>query len=64
MITGVGFLIHVYATGHMSHDEGRRRKFFAYFNLFVAAMLLLVLGNNYVILFRRLRRASVSPPTC
>ncbi|WP_184539541.1 NADH-quinone oxidoreductase subunit L [Micromonospora polyrhachis] len=50
LITGVGFLIHLYAVGYMSHDPGRRR-FFAYFNLFVAAMLLLVLGNNYVMLY-------------
>ncbi|HZN20116.1 MAG TPA: NADH-quinone oxidoreductase subunit L [Micromonosporaceae bacterium] len=50
LITGVGFLIHVYAVGYMAHDEGRRR-FFGYFNLFVAAMLLLVLGNNYVMLY-------------
>ncbi|GGQ70627.1 NADH-quinone oxidoreductase subunit L [Couchioplanes azureus] len=50
LITGVGSLIHVYAVGYMEHDPGRR-KFFAYFNLFVAAMLLLVLGNNYVMLY-------------
>jgi NADH-quinone oxidoreductase subunit L len=50
LITGVGFLIHVYAVGYMAHDEGRRR-FFGYFNLFVAAMLLLVLGNNFVMLY-------------
>ncbi|MDI1461903.1 NADH-quinone oxidoreductase subunit L [Catellatospora sp. KI3] len=50
LITGVGFLIHLYATGYMAHDEGRRR-FFGYFNLFIAAMLLLVLGNNYVMLY-------------
>ncbi|WP_374707088.1 NADH-quinone oxidoreductase subunit L [Catellatospora sp. TT07R-123] len=50
LITGVGFLIHLYATEYMSHDEGRRR-FFGYFNLFIAAMLLLVLGNNYVMLY-------------
>ena len=50
LITGVGFLIHVYAVGYMAHDEGRRR-FFGYFNLFVAAMLLLVLGNNYVMVY-------------
>ncbi|RQX14613.1 NADH-quinone oxidoreductase subunit L [Micromonospora ureilytica] len=50
LITGVGFLIHLYAVEYMSHDVGRRR-FFAYFNLFVAAMLLLVLGNNYVMLY-------------
>jgi NADH-quinone oxidoreductase subunit L len=50
LITGVGFLIHVYAVGYMAHDEGRRR-FFGYFNLFVAAMLTLVLANNYVMLY-------------
>jgi NADH-quinone oxidoreductase subunit L len=50
LITGVGSLIHLYAVGYMAHDEGRR-KFFGYFNLFVAAMLLLVLGNNYVMLY-------------
>jgi NADH-quinone oxidoreductase subunit L len=50
LITGVGFLIHVYAVGYMDHDPGRRR-FFGYFNLFVAAMLLLVLGNNFVMLY-------------
>jgi NADH-quinone oxidoreductase subunit L len=50
LITGVGFLIHVYAVGYMSHDPGRRR-FFGYFNLFVAAMLLLVLADNYVVLY-------------
>jgi NADH-quinone oxidoreductase subunit L len=50
LITGVGSLIHLYAVGYMAHDPGRRR-FFGYFNLFVAAMLLLVLGNNYVMLY-------------
>ncbi|MCU7724125.1 NADH-quinone oxidoreductase subunit L [Actinoplanes sp. KI2] len=50
LITGVGSLIHLYAVGYMEHDPGRR-KFFGYFNLFVAAMLLLVLGNNYVMLY-------------
>jgi NADH-quinone oxidoreductase subunit L len=50
LITGVGALIHIYAVGYMEHDAGRRR-FFAYFNIFVAAMLLLVLGNNYVMLY-------------
>jgi NADH-quinone oxidoreductase subunit L len=50
LITGVGFLIHVYSVGYMAEDPGRRR-FFGYFNLFVAAMLLLVLGNNYVMLY-------------
>ncbi len=50
LITGVGSLIHIYSVGYMEHDPGRRR-FFAYLNLFVAAMLLLVLGNNFVVLY-------------
>jgi len=50
LITGVGALIHLYAVGYMEHDPGRR-KFFGYFNLFAAAMLLLVLGNNFVMLY-------------
>ncbi len=50
LITGVGSLIHVYSIGYMAHDPNRRR-FFAYLNLFVAAMLLLVLADNYAILF-------------
>jgi NADH-quinone oxidoreductase subunit L len=50
LITGVGSLIHVYSIGYMSHDADRR-KFFAYLNLFVAAMLLLVLGNSFVTLY-------------
>jgi NADH-quinone oxidoreductase subunit L len=50
LITGVGSLIHLYAVGYMEHDPGRRR-FFGYFNLFIAAMLMLVLGNNYVMLY-------------
>ena len=50
LITGVGSLIHVYSIGYMAHDP-RRRRFFAYLNLFVAAMLLLVLADNYLILF-------------
>jgi NADH-quinone oxidoreductase subunit L len=50
LITGVGSLIHIYSIGYMSHDPGRRR-FFAQLNLFVTAMLLLVLGNNFVMLY-------------
>jgi len=50
LITGVGSLIHIYSIGYMAHDP-RRRRFFAYLNLFVAAMLTLVLANNYLILF-------------
>jgi NADH-quinone oxidoreductase subunit L len=50
LITGVGSLIHIYSVGYMEHDPNRR-KFFAYLNLFVAAMLLLVLGDNFVALY-------------
>ncbi len=50
LITGVGSLIHVYSIGYMEHDE-RRRRFFAYLNLFVAAMLVLVLASDYVGIF-------------
>lgn len=50
IITGVGSLIHIYSIGYMHHDEGFG-KFFAYLNLFLFFMLLLVLGSNYVIMF-------------
>jgi NADH-quinone oxidoreductase subunit L len=50
LITGVGSLIHVYSVGYMAHDPERRR-FFGYLNLFVAAMLLLVLADNYLGLY-------------
>jgi NADH-quinone oxidoreductase subunit L len=50
LITGVGFLIHVYSLGYMEHDP-RRKTFFAYLNLFVTAMLLLVLGNSFLALY-------------
>jgi NADH-quinone oxidoreductase subunit L len=50
IITGVGFLIHVYSTGYMNHDAGFA-KFFSYLNLFIFFMLILVLGSNYVIMF-------------
>ena len=50
IITGIGFLIHVYATGYM-HDDPSFPRFFAYMNLFVAAMLILVLGDNLLLLF-------------
>lgn len=50
IITGVGFLIHLYSTSYMHHDEGMV-KYFAYLNLFVFSMLLLVLGANYLIMF-------------
>ena len=50
IITGVGSLIHLFSMGYMSHDEGYY-KFFTYLNLFIFAMLILVLGSNYFILF-------------
>ena len=50
LITFVGTLIHVYAVAYMEHDDDRRR-FFAYLNLFVAAMLILVLADSYALLF-------------
>jgi NADH-quinone oxidoreductase subunit L len=50
LITGVGGLIHIYAVGYLDHDPGRRR-FFGYFNFFVAAMLLLVLADSYLLLY-------------
>ncbi len=50
IITGVGFLIHVYSIGYMKGDEGYTR-FFSYLNLFVFFMLLLVMGNNYIVMF-------------
>ncbi len=50
LITVVGTLIHIYSLGYMAHDHDKR-KFFGYLNLFVAAMLLLVLANNYLLLY-------------
>ncbi|HIT74315.1 MAG TPA: NADH-quinone oxidoreductase subunit L [Candidatus Avipropionibacterium avicola] len=50
LITIVGSLIHIYSIGYMAHDP-RRRRFFAFLNLFIAAMLLLVLADNYLVLF-------------
>src|SRR5947209_9695946 len=50
IVTWIGFLIHVYATGYMAHEEGYTR-FFTYLNLFMFMMLLLVLGANYLVMF-------------
>ncbi len=50
LITIVGTLIHIYSLGYMSHDKDKR-KFFGYLNLFVAAMLILVLANNFLLLY-------------
>ena len=52
IITGVGFLIHVYSTAYMHDEDGKDfAKYFAYLNLFIFSMLLLVMGGNYVIMF-------------
>jgi NADH-quinone oxidoreductase subunit L len=55
VVTGIGFLIHIYSTGYMAHEHGPRHggfyRFFGYLNLFVFFMLTLVLANNYVLLF-------------
>src|SRR5207344_822788 len=50
LITGVGSLIHIYSVGYMADDPDRRR-FFGYLNLFLASMLLLVVADNYVVLY-------------
>jgi NADH-quinone oxidoreductase subunit L len=50
VVTGVGFLIHIYATGYMAHEGGYYR-FFSYLNLFMFFMLTLVLANNYLLMF-------------
>ena len=50
VVTGVGFLIHVYSIGYMDHDPGYKR-FFTYLNLFTFAMLILVMGENLVLMF-------------
>jgi NADH-quinone oxidoreductase subunit L len=50
VVTGIGFLIHLYSIGYMHHDEGFTR-FFTYLNLFIFFMLLLVMGSNYLVMF-------------
>jgi len=50
VVTFVGFWIHLYSVGYMGHEEGYRR-YFSYLNLFMGAMLLLILGSNYLVLF-------------
>jgi NADH-quinone oxidoreductase subunit L len=50
VITGIGFLIHIYSAGYMGDDPGYYR-FFAYLSLFVFSMLILVLGDNYLVMF-------------
>ena len=52
VVTGVGFLIHVYSVGYMEHEDDRMyARFFAYLNLFVASMLVLVLADNYLLMY-------------
>ena len=50
IVTGVGFLIHVYSIGYMEHDEGYNR-FFSYMNLFMFSMLVLVMAGNFAVMF-------------
>src|SRR5215467_10790365 len=50
IVTGVGFLIHVYSTGYMGHEKAYGR-YFAYLNLFTFSMLMLVLADNFLLLF-------------
>jgi NADH-quinone oxidoreductase subunit L len=50
VVTGVGFLIHLYSTGYMGHDDGYKR-YFLYLNLFTFSMLTLVLGANFLVMF-------------
>jgi NADH-quinone oxidoreductase subunit L len=50
VVTFVGFWIHVYSVGYMAHEDGFQR-FFTYLNLFMGAMLMLILGNNYLVMF-------------
>jgi NADH-quinone oxidoreductase subunit L len=55
VVTGIGLLIHIYSIGYMAHEEGPNHggyyRFFSYLNLFMAAMLTLVLANNYILMF-------------
>src|SRR4051812_32862762 len=51
IVTWVGFLIHIYATGYMAHEDSGYTRFFTYLNLFMFMMLLLVLGANYIVMF-------------
>ena len=62
VVTGVGFLIHIYSVGYMEHEGGYYR-FLAYLNLFMFFMLTLVLANNYLSCSSA-GRASASHPTC
>ena len=50
VVTGIGFLIHIYSAGYMAHEEGYYR-FFTYLNLFMFSMLVLILANNFLLMF-------------
>jgi NADH:ubiquinone oxidoreductase subunit 5 (subunit L)/multisubunit Na+/H+ antiporter MnhA subunit len=50
VVTWIGFLIHVYSVGYMHHEEGYGR-YFAFLNLFLVAMLILILGSSYLLMF-------------
>lgn len=63
LITGVGSLIHIYSIGYMAHDE-RRSRFFGYLNLFIAAMLLLVTADSYLLMFFGWEGGVGLAPTC
>ena len=63
LITFVGSLIHIYSLGYMKHDP-EKRKFFAYLNLFVAAMLLLVTADSYLLLYVGFVRRRHRPANC
>ena len=63
IVTGVGLLIHVYAVGYMAHEGGYYR-FFAYLNLFMFFMLVLVLGANLPDAVCRVGKASACAATC
>ena len=63
VVTGIGFLIHVYSVGYM-HDDAGFARFFTYLNLFITAMLVLVLADNLLAALRRLGGRRASAPIC
>ena len=63
VVTGVGSLIHVYSIGYM-HDDPRYGRFFAYLNLFVFFMLMLVLGQNFLLLYLGWEGVGLCARTC
>ena len=63
VVTGVGFLIHLYSVGYMAHEEGYWR-FFAYLNLFMFFMSVLVLAESFLLLFVGWEGVGLASPTC